>query len=100
MTTSIFSNGFKDTYKGNRNVTAAWAIFNKESGDCVVSGHSLNLKCANATGKANMTVHSIPTGRLLKFYNKSTLAKIKTENSEFIKTNRLEVIEVNHGDSK
>jgi hypothetical protein len=94
MATSIFSNGFKDKYKGNRAVRAAWGIFNNISGECVVSGHSLNVKCAKQTGKSNMIIHTIPTGRILKFYSKKTLSEIKLENAEFLKTNRLEIVEI------
>ena len=40
--TAKFSNGFTDTYKGTRDVKAAWMITNKATGEVINSGHSLD----------------------------------------------------------
>lgn len=54
MTTAIFPNGFTDTYKGSRNVKAAWAIFNKATGAAIKSGHSLDRAKAAKTAEGNL----------------------------------------------
>jgi hypothetical protein len=52
--TATFSNGFTDTYKGDRDVKAAWAIFNKETGSVIKSGHSLDITKAAKTCEGNL----------------------------------------------
>lgn len=42
MITATFSNGFTDTYKGHRDVKAAWMITRVEDGEVLASGHSLD----------------------------------------------------------
>ena len=39
---AIFSDGHKDVYKGNRDVKAAWAIYDKATGEFLLSGHSID----------------------------------------------------------
>ena len=56
MTTAIFSNGYTDTYKGNRPVKAAWAIIRNDDGKVLMSGHSLDR------AKAQKTAHNNASG--------------------------------------
>lgn len=53
--TATFSNGFTDTYKGKRNVKAAWAIIRKSDGKVIASGHSLNRENAAKTSASNLS---------------------------------------------
>jgi len=53
MTQAQFSNGFTDTYKGHRNVKAAWMITSKATGEIVASGHSLDRAKAAKTAANN-----------------------------------------------
>ena len=53
MTTAIFSNGYTDTYKGNRPVKAAWAIICNADGKVLMSGHSLDRAKAQNTAHSN-----------------------------------------------
>jgi len=46
MTTVTFSNNQKVTYKGNRQVKAAWAIINKETQEILLSGFSMSSDLA------------------------------------------------------
>jgi len=52
---ATFSNGFTDTYKGHRNVKAAWAITRKADGKTIASGHSLDRDKATKTARGNMS---------------------------------------------
>jgi hypothetical protein len=52
---ATFSNGFTDTYKGHRNVKAAWAITRKSDGKVVASGHSLDRTRAAKTARGAMS---------------------------------------------
>lgn len=54
MTTATFSNGFTDTYKGQRDVKAAWAIIVKATGAVIKSGHSLDVAKAAKTAEGNL----------------------------------------------
>jgi len=56
MTKTIakFSNGFKDEYKGARDVRAAWMITNKATGEVLASGHSLDRANAQKTADGNV----------------------------------------------
>lgn len=58
--TARFSNGHVDTYKGKRDVKAAWMITEKATGEVVKSGHSLDRLKAEKTARGN-----IPTAALL-----------------------------------
>lgn len=49
MITAKFSNGFEDTYKGHRDVKAAWMITRAEDGKVLASGHSLDRVKADKT---------------------------------------------------
>ena len=49
--TATFSNGFTDTYKGYRNVRAAWMITDRETGEVICSGHSLDADRAHKTAE-------------------------------------------------
>ena len=49
--TATFSTGFTDTYKGKRDVKAAWAIINRETGAVINSGHSLDAAKAAKTAE-------------------------------------------------
>ena len=46
MTTATFSNNQEVTYKGNRQVKAAWAIINKETQEILISGFSMSSDLA------------------------------------------------------
>jgi hypothetical protein len=52
--TAKFTNGFEDTYKGNRAVKAAWAIIRKSDGEVLASGHSLDASKAAKTASGHM----------------------------------------------
>jgi len=52
--TATFSNGQTDTYKGKRDVTAAWAIISKATGRIIKSGHSLDAERAAKTAEGNL----------------------------------------------
>lgn len=52
--TATFPNGFTDTYKGSRNVKAAWAVFHKATGAAIKSGHSLDRAKAAKTAEGNL----------------------------------------------
>jgi len=54
--TATFSNGYTDTYKGTRPVKAAWAIINRETGEVIASGHSLDRVKAQKTATGNVTL--------------------------------------------
>ena len=51
--TAKFSNGFTDTYKGRRDVKAAWMITRKSDGKVLGSGHSLDVFKAEKTARGN-----------------------------------------------
>ena len=55
--TATFSNGYTDTYKGNRDVKAAWAIIRKATGEIVASGHSLDADKAFKTATGNIRTY-------------------------------------------
>lgn len=55
--TATFSNGHTDTYKGNRDVKAAWAIIRKADGKVVMSGHSLDANKASKTAAGNIRTY-------------------------------------------
>ena len=50
---ATFKNGHKDVYKGKRPVKAAWAIIDRESGEVLCSGHSLDREKALKTAEGN-----------------------------------------------
>lgn len=52
--TATFSNGHTDTYKGAREVKAAWAIIRKSDGVVLKSGHSLDRVKAAKTAEGRM----------------------------------------------
>lgn len=52
--TATFSNGQTDTYKGSRDVKAAWAIVRKSDGVVLKSGHSLDAAKAAKTAEGNL----------------------------------------------
>lgn len=49
---AVFSNGHTDEYQGQRNVTAAWMVTEKETGKVIASGHSLCRIRAAKTGRS------------------------------------------------
>jgi len=53
MITAKFSNGHTDTYKGQRDVKAAWMIVRKSDGEVMNSGHSLDRARAEKTAEGN-----------------------------------------------
>lgn len=55
--TATFSNGHTDTYKGKREVTAAWAIIRKADGKVMMSGHSMDADKALKTGTGNIRTY-------------------------------------------
>jgi hypothetical protein len=54
--TATFSNGFTDTYKGDRSVKAAWAIIDRATGKVINSGHSLDRIKAQKTAEGNVAL--------------------------------------------
>lgn len=52
--TATFSNGETDTYKGNRPVTAAWAIICRHTNETLASGHSLDPIKADKTANGHL----------------------------------------------
>lgn len=59
MITATFSNGYTDTYKGERDVRAAWAIIRKADGVVLKSGHSLDAGKALKTAEGNLQNFSL-----------------------------------------
>ncbi|WP_412507788.1 hypothetical protein [Roseovarius sp. SYSU LYC5161] len=53
--TATFSNGYEETYKGNRAVKAAWAVIRKSDGKVIASGHSLDRAKAAKTAQGAMS---------------------------------------------
>ncbi len=53
--TAKFSNGHADTYKGHRDVKAAWMITRVEDGKVLASGHSLDRIKADKTASGNLS---------------------------------------------
>lgn len=63
MKTAIFSNGHKDTYKGARDVRAAWMLTHKETGKVIASGHSLDREKAEKTARGTIPrKRGLPSG--------------------------------------
>ena len=110
MKTATFSNGFNDTYKGARDVRAAWMVTEIETGRIVASGHSLSRANADKTARG-----SIPLARQLPSgwsYLKNTVnmylyaknrgygspsemaADYKKQNAERAKGYRVEVVDL------
>lgn len=58
--TATFSNGFIDTYKGDRAVKAAWAIIDRATGKVLSSGHSLDRAKAQKTAEGNLRNTKVP----------------------------------------
>ena len=76
--TATFSNGFTDTYKGDRAVKAAWAIIDRATGKVINSGHSLDRLKAQKTAEGNLRNTKVPgvdhlgyayTGRAMPGYH-------------------------------
>lgn len=55
MLTATFSNGFTDTYKGDRDVRAAWMVILPNGK--VMSGHSRDVATARKTAENNIPFH-------------------------------------------
>ena len=51
MKTATFSNGYSRTYKGHREVRAAWMLADKETGETVRSGFSMDGEKARKTAE-------------------------------------------------
>ncbi len=68
--TATFSNGYTDTYKGSRDVRAAWAIIHKADGAVLKSGHSLDRAKAlkTAEGKLHELHSAIGYGHPLYYF--------------------------------
>jgi len=67
MTKATFSNGFTDTYKGHRDVKAAWAIILKSTGETLNSGHSLDAQKADKTARNNLRYTKTDCGIVTPF---------------------------------
>ena len=65
MTEATFSNGFTDTYKGYRDVKAAWMITNKATGEVIASGHSLDRVKAAKTSQGAMSEKAYGFGPIM-----------------------------------
>jgi hypothetical protein len=51
---ATFSNGFQDTYKGKRDVKAAWMLVDRASGKPLSSGHSYDRAAAQKTAEGHI----------------------------------------------
>ena len=61
--TATFSNGHTDTYKGHRDVKAAWAVIERATGKVIDSGHSLTVRAAEKTARTSVPrATMLPTG--------------------------------------
>lgn len=92
--TATFSNGFVDTYKGDRPVKAAWMLTDKETGKVLLSGHSLDRAKAEKTARGNINHIILPgiEGRryyvpqsasmMNKEYAKELLGRLKENGDE------------------
>lgn len=62
---ATFSNGHTDVYNGDRKVRAAWMITNRETGEVLSSGHSLDRVKAQKTAEGNVqnvvALHDLPS---------------------------------------
>ena len=70
-TVSTFSDGSTDTYNGKRPVKAAWAIFNRETGERLKSGHSLDRQRAERTSRSQIQLIGwlvVPEGHPLRHW--------------------------------
>lgn len=110
MKTAIFSNGFKDTYKGARDVRAAWMVTEIETGRIVASGHSLSRTNADKTARGSIPLaqqlpsgwsylkNTIPMYRYAKDKGYSSPAEMaadyKKQNAERAKGYRVEVVDL------
>lgn len=100
--TAIFSNGFKDEYKGKRDVKAAWMIVEIETGDVVASGHSLTMKAAESTSKGHYVTrkhHQIKADGAMKDFAMrldmsvdKLMRNQRAENVEYKKGFKIEVV--------
>lgn len=61
MKTATFPNGFTRTYKGDRAVTVAWIIADKD-GNVLNSGFSMDREKAQKTAEGNCTRHATELG--------------------------------------
>jgi len=100
MITATYTNGFQDTYKGKRDVKAAWAIFDLNTDKVIASGHSLTTKAA--TSNANSSKH-LPhfdikwvkeVGIKRGYHTKEELAQYIKENQDAKSNRRIEIIEL------
>ncbi len=108
MKTAKFSNGHTDTYKGSRDVKAAWMVTELDTGRVVASGHSLDLEKARKTGGSSIpAVRTLPAGwrthkntvqavRLIKSLGYSSAAEMesdyKAKNADHAKGFKVEVV--------
>lgn len=110
--TAVFSNGHTDTYKGSREVKAAWMITEKETGKVYKSGHSLDRAKAEKTAAGNIpTPHwgvfskrnnTVPFLRSMQKRAKDAgfktieelLADYKRQNAEVAAKYKIEVIDL------
>lgn len=94
--TTTFSNGFTDTYKGDRDVKAAWAIIEKLTGKAIASGHSIDAVRAEKTAQQNLrdfTFESAPElcKPVTKFQSKKVQMARKKHNEQVMATRRAAV---------
>ena len=77
MKTATFSNGYTDTYKGKRDVKAAWMVITAKGE--ILSGHSLDTDKAKKTAENNvrLTVGSIHCPKGPYFYKQVPLLMAK-----------------------
>ncbi len=107
MKVAIFSNGFKDVYKGARDVRAGWMVARVETGSMVASGHSLSREHAEKTARGSIPAPWVmPAGwrrdhRMAKRAHdlgygspEEMAADYKKKNAEIAKLFRIEVVEL------
>jgi len=94
MTTATFSNGHTDTYKGKRDVKAAWALINKNTNEVIASGHSISASAAESTAKSSKfkPYSDMKWSREHGGYSKQELAEMDKANREFTLNHKVEVV--------
>jgi len=102
MKTAKFSNGHEDTYKGKRDVKAAWALINRETGGVVRSGHSMTEAAAEKTANSQycLAVHHDLRNRFKMSQRaaewgctrQQAVARCKKENAEHRAKFKIEVV--------
>jgi hypothetical protein len=95
MITAAFSNGATDTYKGKRDVKAAWAVIRLSDNTVIASGHSLDAAKAEATASTHLqTLGFASLGSLheLRYYQGPFKSHKKNAEAKLHNAKRLDAI--------